>query len=175
MADHPFTNLSPDDAAVALRSYGRRYRDAARAAVVDLDGEVDDDRLDEFASRPGGDGRSAIDLIASVAERLEAARDETHAVLVSTTRPVDAALLQPALPASSHSGHLDDEVDRLDRAASSFADRVAEADASHWLVARPDSSGGTATPLDVLQATVAVAVATISDVERVLREVRGRR
>lgn len=174
MVRAPFDALSPNDAEVALRSFGRRFRDAARAAVVDLDGEVDEQQLDEFAARAGTDGRSAVDIVAAVADRMVAAERAVHSALVSPSHRIDADLLVPTLAVAEHSGHLDHEVDRLERAATTFADRVDAADASHWLGSRQGSDGTPATPLAIVQAAVGAAVAALRDVERVLREVRGR-
>ena len=46
MAGHPYTNLSPSDAAVTARSFGRRFRDAAAAAANSLDDEPDEAEID---------------------------------------------------------------------------------------------------------------------------------
>ena len=171
----PYSSLTPADASVALRSFGRRFVDAGRAAVADLDDEPDQDQIDEFASRPGADGRSAIDHVASAAERLEEIRASMRSALLSDTHTIDAALFDPDRVAPPvHSGHLDAEIDRLDQAATALAHEVDDADDNRWLGQRPTSTGGRATPLDLLRSGVEFTVHHLRAMERVLREVRGR-
>jgi hypothetical protein len=175
MATHPFTHLSPADAAVAARSFARRFRDAAAAAATSLDDEPDEADLDEVAGRAGNDGRSALDHLASAAVRLELATDRTRAALVDRNHQVDPALLSTdAGDAPSHSGSLAAELDRLERAGSGLAQVIDDADASHWNAVRATVGGGSATPLDGVQATVAFVLDRLKDTERTLREVRGR-
>lgn len=119
-----FSSLSPSDAAVALRSFPRRFREASSAAVVDLDDEVDQDQIDEVANRPGTDGRSGIDHVAAAAARVDAAGRTLRSVLVSPTRPIDEALVtdddgEPP----THTGNLEHELDHLDRACSGWPTR----------------------------------------------------
>jgi hypothetical protein len=175
MAGHPFTNLSPADAAVALRSFGRRFRDAASAAATTLDEEPDEDQIDEVANRTGADGRSAIDHVAEATTRLAAVHDSVRAALVNPNHRVDARLVATDPGEPSHAaGGLHPGIDALERAASALAHQVDHADASNWLASRTTTDGGTATPLQVLQAAVAFTLDRLRDTERTLREVRGR-
>lgn len=171
----PFSSLPPSDAAVALRSFPRRFREASSAAVVDLDDEVDQDQIDEVANRPGTDGRSGIDHVAAAAARVDAAGHTLRSVLVSPTRPIDEALVtNDAGEPPTHTGNLEHELDRLDRACSALADQIEAADANHWLVTRPTTGSRAANPLELVQSTVGVALDHLRSLERVLREVRGR-
>jgi hypothetical protein len=176
MAAHPFTDLSPADAAVALRSFGRRFRDAAAAASSgSLDEEPTEVEVDDYAARTGADGRSALDHLAAAADRLDAAREAVRAALVDAGRRVDDALLdlEPPEP-GHHSGSLAHELGRIERFAVSLAEVVEGADAERWLDTHATSGGGSTTPLAVVQTTVAFALDRLKAVERVLREVRGR-
>ena len=64
--------VTPSDAAVALRSYPRRYR----AVLVRPDNE---DRPDDVVRRPASDGWSALDHAAHVAASLTAAAEALSA------------------------------------------------------------------------------------------------
>lgn len=175
MPTTPFSSLSPSDAAVALRSFPRRFRDASSAAVVDLDDEVDQDEIDEVSNRPGADGWSGVDHVAAAAGRVDAAGRTLRSVLVSPTRPIDEALVTDGADETpTHSGHLEHELDRLDETCSGLAEQIESADADQWLVTRPTTGSGSANPLEVVQTTVGVTLDHLRSLERVLREVRGR-
>ena len=140
-----------------------------------LDDEPDEADLDEVANRPGADGRSGLDHIAAATARLVAAGRALRTALVSPTVRIDRTLIEAASPTSvsGHSGHLDAELDQLERAAVALAEVIDSADPNQWLVARPTTETGTANPLDVLRATVGVVLDHLRALERVLREVRG--
>lgn len=176
MAASPFSSLSPNDAAVAVRSFPRRFRDAAASATAGVDDDPDEPSVDELAARRGADGRSALDHVALSTERVEATAHALRSALVSPTQIIDQVLVDPEPSAGSaaHSGRLDTELDRLERACRALAERVDHADARQWLVTRPTTGSATAHPLDVLRATVAVVLDHLRGLERVLREVRGR-
>ena len=176
MPGSPFSSLSPDDAEVAVRSFPRRFREAASAAAVTLDDEPDEADVDEVANRPGVDGRSGLDHVATAAARLDAACRALRTAVVSPTARIDHTLLEDAPPASvpDHSGHLEAELDGLERAASALAEVTGAADANQWLATRPTTASGSASPLALLQATVGVVLDHLRALERVLREVRGR-
>jgi hypothetical protein len=175
MAAHPYSNLSPADAAVAARSFGRRFRDAAAAAATSLDDEPDEAELDEMANRLGDDGRSALDHVALAVERLESAADSVRAALVNTSHRIDSRLLAtvPEAP-PTHSGSLDAELGRVEAAGPRLAAVIDDADAGQWLGSRSIDEGGSATPLEVVQAAVAFVLERLKDTERTLRAVRGR-
>ena len=180
MAEHPYTDLSPADAAVALRSFERRFREAAKAAVVSLDDEPDQADIDEVATRPGADGRSALDHVVAARRRIADALPAVQKALVSPDSVVEPRLLdlEPAAAAatssSDQSSSLATEVQRLAVDAAALAERVESADAGHWTGVRSTTTGGTTTPLAIVQTTVAFAIDTLKSVDRVLREVRGR-
>lgn len=177
MASSPFSSLSPTDAVVAVRSFPRRFEQAARAAAAALDDDdPDESEIDEFAARTGRDDWSALHHIAAATARLEAVRPELRAALVSSDRPIEDALGDPSRSddAPSHSGSLAAELSRLERAASDLADELDRADSDRWLVTRPTRAASTAAPLDVLRATVEHSLDRLRSLEAVLREVRGR-
>ncbi len=176
MAEHPFTDLIPADAAVAARSFGRRFRDAAAAAAAaTLDEEPEQSELDEVAARPGADGLSALDHLALAADRLDAAQSAVRASLVDPGHRVKAELLDlEAAAGVSHSGRLEHELGRIERFGAELAEAVERGDAGHWVDERTTTAGDSTTTLAVLQATVAFVLDRLKAVEKVLREVRGR-
>lgn len=175
MAGHPYTNLSPADASVAVRSFGRRFRDAAAAAATSLDDEPDEAELDEMAGRPGDDGRSALDHLAAASERLARASAAVRSAVVNSAHRIDAGLLDLTVPTgSAHSDHLEAELARIEQTAPDLARAIDDADPSQWLASRSTTDDGSATPLQVVQSTVAFVLDRLRDTERTLREVRGR-
>jgi hypothetical protein len=176
MATSPFSSLSPNDAAVAVRTFPRRFRDAAASATSGIEDDPDEPTVDELAARTGADGRSGLDHVALSVERIEATTHALRSALVSPTQVIDHGLVdpEPAAGSATHSGRLDTELDRLDRASRALAEQVEQADARQWLVTRPTTGAATAHPLDVLQATVGMVLGHLRGLERVLREVRGR-
>lgn len=181
MAQHPYTDLAPTDAAVAIRGFERRFRQAVNAPRPDdvgdeafegLDADVDPE---EMVNRVGQQGRSALDHVALAAGRLELAASEVQAALVTDTHKVDHSLAEiEVVHTPSHSGHLEGELERLGKAADKLAHTIEHSDGSWWLLPRHTDNGGTATALELVQATVAFTLDRMHAAQAVLREVRGR-
>lgn len=181
MAQHPYTDLSPNDAAVAIRGFERRFREATNTPRPDDDGrqatpELDTDiHPDEMANRVGQAGLSALDHVALAAGRLELAASEVQAALVSDSHRVDHTLAEiEVVHQPSHSGQLEPELERLARAADALAHTIEHSDGSWWLKQRDTNAGGTATALELVQATVAFTLDRMHAAQAVMREVRGR-
>lgn len=109
--------LTPDDAAVAVRSFPRRFR------AVLARPEGDDDRFDpdELARRPGADGRSAAEHLGSAIAWLAAADESAR------TRT----------PVSPSSGSDDGRpvatlLDELETTATAAADRIDAVPNDQW-------------------------------------------
>ena len=178
MTDLTGANLSsmqPGDAAVALRSFHRRFRDAARTAVVDLDGEPDEARIDEMAARVGPDGYSAIDLVRTAEEHIEATSRAIEAGLVQDDATTAAAVTsRPDVRPGEASSGLDAAVGRVAAVAERLAERVEGADARRWETPIQVDDGSATTPLALLRELVAALVTWERDLTRTLRAVRGR-
>lgn len=170
--------MQPSDGAVALRTLPRRYRDAARAAsTTSLDSEPDDPAVDEMASRVGPDGISASDLVAAAAARSDDLDRWLRSALVSDAAIAPAALQAPDLDVSHHEGApaFSAAVEGLAGRLEALAELVDGADPSRWVAELPTESGGTTTPLEVLQHGVAALVSGERRLSPLLRSVRGRR
>ncbi|HSL57836.1 MAG TPA: hypothetical protein VK866_08335 [Acidimicrobiales bacterium] len=176
MADTDLAHVHPPDAAVALRSFARRYEEAARAALVDLSGEPEPDEVDEMANRVGTDGRSAIDVVVATARSLAALDRAVEQALVDDAAVVNADVLDTARRRfdAPHSGELATEIALLAGEADDLADRIDGADPHRWLHPTPLTGGGTTTPLELVREAVRTARQGLDDLPRILREVRGR-
>lgn len=177
MADLDLSTMQPPDAAVSLRTLPRRYRDAARtASTTDLDVEPDDVAIDEMAERVGPEGYSAADLVAAAVSHLEVLDRTLRSALVSDSVVVPRILLEgaPSIPHHETALRFASAVDELGSRCSTMADLVDGADAARWTTSITTESGGTTTPLEVLQKGVAVLVGWERQLAPTLRAVRGR-
>jgi DinB superfamily len=112
--------VTPSDAAVALRSYPRRYR----AALVRLDDEEGAD----IVRRPGPDGWSALDHAVHVARAFDADADALRRVGIVEDPSV---AVEPERRAEE-AGPVDDVLARLAAAAAAAADAVEHTRGKDW-------------------------------------------
>lgn len=115
------TSVTPSDAAVALRSYPRRYR----AVLV----RPDDDDAD-VVRRPAADGWSALDHAAHVAVSFDAVAEALRLVSIEDS-PVVALAPERRPDGSGHEG-IDAVLDRLAHAAASAAEAVEHIGGADW-------------------------------------------
>jgi hypothetical protein len=174
MASLPTDNLSPSDAAVAVRSFPRRFRGVLAPPEDDRveDGTTADP--DELARRVGPDGRSAADhLIAadgvlSLLDRaLEQVRSDDDPVLHPAVRDLrdtwwdDEHTPLPAL------------LDQLEQTADRCADRIDAVATDDWgrqvRVADADARVGT---IDLVREAVDVVAGHLRSAERTIASVR---
>lgn len=167
------SRLSPADAAVALRSFGRRYR----ALLTTLG---DEERPDDLVHRAGPDGRSALDHAAGVAESVATIGAALRSILVEDGPALPAgalgALAPPAVAARSDRREVEAVLDHLSLEATALADVADSAASEDW--ARTGMGAGDGQPqraLDVLRAGVAVGANGLRAVERALALARARR
>lgn len=163
MAGLDVSNLSPDDAIAALRSFPRRYR---AAIAVDDDADVD-----ELAGRVGPAGRSGHDALVDATSSLVVLTEAVRQVLRQ-----DAPLLHPAatdpsardwapppgVDVATLADMLDDELGEL----TSLAEQVATFD---WDRTGTVAGGGDVSALDLVRE----AVRTASEDLRVLEAAMG--
>jgi hypothetical protein len=128
-----FSSLSGGDAAVALRSLARRFRESFRPG--ELAGETV--AADVGATPPGG-GPSPLELVERAARGLVALRDATEQVLVRDDPELPADLLDRAerdsgapVPGGS-AGGLSAALGRLRDAAEGLADRAQHVSLKDW-------------------------------------------
>jgi hypothetical protein len=128
-----FSSLSGGDAAVALRSLARRYRESFRA------GELAGDTVAaDVAKAPPGGGLSPLELVERAGRGLAALRAATEQVLVHDDPQLPADLLdraardRPAPGAVASASALAGALDRLGSAAESLADRAQHVSLKDW-------------------------------------------
>jgi len=170
VASSATSHLSPDDAAVAVRSFPRRFR----ALLAQPGG--DDERVDpdELARRIGPDGRSAIDhllaadaVLALVDRSLEQARGDDDPALHPAVADLGGVWVDDAhtpLPAL---------LDQLAATATACAARIDDVPADDWgRQVRVVERDATQQLLDVVRDGVDVAAGHLRSAERTLTAVR---
>ena len=152
--------LSPQDAAVAARSFPRRFR----AAIVRRDDEESTESL--IRRRPADGDRSALELIADAAAAIDARRDDVRRILI-TDDPAVGAPVDPASP-----GTVDETLARLDGAAHGLAEAIERGRGDDW--ARTGTGPkGAVTALEAVAAAIHEGVHRLRRIDAVLRAVRG--
>jgi hypothetical protein len=161
------SRLSPGDAEVALRSFGRRYRAELRPVP-------DDDRTDELAGRLGPDGESALDVVSDVTRTLGLLGAEMRRTL-TLDRPVlhpavaDGGLRHWDAPAPDS---VDDALRLLDAELDDLLDTTGlAANGDDWTRQGTVADGGSRSALDLLKEAVRVAADGLDRVRAVLAAV----
>lgn len=152
-------SVTPADAAVALRSYPRRFR----SVLVRPDEE---DRADDVVRRPAADGWSALDHAAHLADSLVAATEALR--LVSVTD--DPLIAYAPERRSGTAGTVDSVLDALAAAAARAAEQVERIGGKDW--ERPGRVNETedVTALDVARHAVHEGVHHLRGAERAVTE-----
>jgi len=175
MASLPTDHLSPSDAAVAVRSFPRRFRGVL--ARPDETGDTDDGQQadpDELARRIGPDGRSAADHLLA-ADGVLALLDRA----LEQVRGDDDPVLHPAV-ADLRGSWWDDEhtplpalLDQLEHTAEGCADRIDAIATDDWgRQARVADADATVGVLDVVREAVDVVAGHLRSAERTIVAVR---
>lgn len=172
MASLPTDHLSPSDAAVAVRSFPRRFRGVLARPDETDDGQQADP--DELARRIGPDGRSAADHLLA-ADGVLALLDRT----LEQVRSDDDPVLHPAV-ADLRGSWWDDEhtplpalLDQLEHTAERCADRIDAIATDDWgRQARVADADATVGVLDVVREAVDVVAGHLRSAERTITAVR---
>jgi hypothetical protein len=164
-------NLSPSDAAVALRSLDRRYRAA-------FAGHEDDEAPDDLAHRRGPEGWTALAHVVAGARAIATCAAALDRVLREDGPELEPATVDPdRTPFDPQpSGTVDDRVSELAWEADALADRVERTGAEQW--ARVGVLRGqhrTVGALDILRTAVSAGVEHLRGSEQVLETVRAER
>ena len=160
--DVEYREMSPSDAAVALRSFPRRYR------ALLLRPDVEDDPESIVTRKPASDRLSALEHAATAAAVLEVAAEDIERTLVQ-----DRPNLGRPRPAPGRAAGLGATLERLDDAAGRLADLADRARGEEW--SRTATVDGQPTrALTMLQRAVGDSARRLRDIEQVLAEVKGR-
>jgi hypothetical protein len=156
--------VSPADAAVAVRSYPRRFR----ALLVGPDGDEEPTPEDLVLRRPPGGGWSALEHAAWVAEVMALAAEALERIRLQDHPSVT---VEPPAPAATELGAV---LGRMEEEAERLAQSIGRVDAHDWKRVGRLAEGGEASALDVARHAVHQGSHHLRETERVLAEVRGR-
>src|SRR4051794_35327990 len=162
------SSLSPADAAVALRSFTRRYRS------VLIPPEDDHELVDDPVRRAGASGWSALAHAAYVASAIHDTDEALRAALVRDHPGVTLPEIDPAVPPAT--GTVEPTLDRLKAALEGAATTVEHARGNDW-VRSANAEGGrsrTVTTHDIAAHAVHLGIHHLRQAEAVLKEVVGR-
>ncbi|HEY7072019.1 MAG TPA: hypothetical protein VH479_17970 [Acidimicrobiales bacterium] len=163
------SQLSPSDAAVALRGLERRYRGL-------FAGLGDDEAPDDVAHRQV-QGWSAIEHIVAAAWAIAAAERALTAVRTHDTPTLAAADVDPeARPKpGAPTGTVHERLSELALEATALADRVERTPPEDWdRAATVEGTGRKVTALDIMRGAVDAGVSHLRAAETVLNAVRRR-
>lgn len=155
------STVSPSDAAVAARSFPRRFR----ALLV----RPDDEDPAIVHRRPAGGGPSAAGHALAAAAGMAAAAGALGRVLTADDPTVD---LDPGPPPAAGEPALDVVLDRVAVAAGVLAAAVEGASASEWVRPGRLPGGEQVTALDVARAGVHAGAHHLRAAERTLARAR---
>jgi hypothetical protein len=158
--------VSPADAAVAVRSYPRRYR----ALLVPPDGEEEPAPEDLVRRRPPGGGWSALEHAAWVAEVLGTAADALERIRVQDDPTVEAPDQAAVAPATE----LGAVMEKLARESERAAQAMSRVVARDWTRTGRLPGGEVVTALDVARHAVHEGVHHLRETESLLAQLRGR-
>jgi hypothetical protein len=147
------SRLNAVDAAVALRSFPRRYRE-------ELSSFKGDDNIEAMARRIGPDGQSAVDITTDTVRSIELLSQALQQVLVHDQPVLHAGVIDAAERVWPDAGDesLDSLLHELDDAATKLGETVERTDAGEWKrTATVAGSDRTITALDVVREAVRTA------------------
>ena len=158
--------VSPADAAVAVRSYPRRFR----ALLVGPDGDEERTPEDLVLRRPPGGGWSALEHAVWVAEVLALAADALERIRLQDHPSVTVEPPAPTAGATEPGavlGRMEEEAERL-------AQSIGRVDAHDWKRVGRLPDGGEASALHVARHAVHQGFHHLRETDRVLSQLRGR-
>ena len=161
------SSIAPNDAAIALRSFPRRYR-----ALL---GPVADPVVEAQALQIGPEGVSAVDLAADTVRTWLIQREALRQTQVHDFPLFHPAVLDPA-ERNWHTAVVDscDSVlEQLTDLAGEFADDTGSVHGDQWYRSGTIAGGGSATALQILDAAVSVGADNLRRIERTLAAVRS--
>jgi hypothetical protein len=151
--------VSPADAAVALRSYPRRYR----SVLV----RMDDEAGARVVTTPADDGWSALDHAAHAATSIAAAADALRLVAIQDDPEI---ALAPERREAGDPGPVDDVLDRFAAAATTAAEQVDHVEGKDWDRRGHTGDGQSKTALDLARHMVHEGVHHLRAAERAVEQ-----
>ncbi len=166
------SRLSGSDAAVALRSYPRRYR----AAMQPIDGDPD---VEELSPRVGPAGRSALDFVCETTSPCASTPAAIHQILVH-----DEAELLPEVfdrlardrltrerpVTADHGAQI--ALAALDEATKTLSEAIESISGADWSRPAVTADGKRVTTLDVVREAVRTGAENLRCIDETLSAVR---
>ena len=167
MSSYDLSSLSPSDAAAALRSYPRRYRDGLRPLA-------DDESVEELASRYADDGTCALDIVADTVRTWLVQAEALRQIDLGEQPVVHPGVVDPAERhwETSSDDSLGELLDQLEEQAIALADRVDHIKGAAWNRTATTAGHGSVTALDVVRAAVRTGRDNLGAAEKALAAVR---
>lgn len=160
-------SVSPGDAAIALRSFPRRYR----ALVLPIDDPV----VEAEAHQVGPGGVSAADLVSDTVRTWLIQREALR-----QTQVHDFPLFHPAIldPEQRHwhspaIGSVDSMLVQLEDLATDLAADLGAIRGDQWYRSGTIAGAGPVTALEILDAAVQVGAENLRQIERTLSSIRN--
>lgn len=166
------SRLSPRDAAIALRSFERRYREA----TFSLDDT--DDEHGGLAEHIGSGGESTVTIVRRASRTLGLLQHALDEILDHENPELAAGVMDPSarLPVPPAGGDLATEVALLGTEAAHLAERVDHTRAADW--SRPavvEGSGQAVDALDVVREAVRTTSVDLRSARETMAEARAAR
>jgi hypothetical protein len=163
-----YASTSPSDAAVALRSFPRRYRSVLRP--------IEDDHVDEWAHHVGASGTSAFDHLVQASRGITVLHQALRQALNASEPPtLPPAVLDESARAfdTTQGGSVEAELDLLADEAEAMAATVADAPGAAWRKsATVAGGGGEVTTLQIAQEAVRTGVEQLRAAQQAFDQAR---
>lgn len=158
--------LSPADAAVAMRTWPRRYR-----AVL---APAQDEQVAELALRIGPDGVCALDLAVDSVRTWTLLDRALHDLRFADAPTLHPAVADPAARTwdSPAVESLESILDQIDDTSVALADAIDATPTEDWSRTASVAGGGTVDALSVAREAVRVGAENLRSIERTLSAVR---
>jgi hypothetical protein len=162
MAPIDLSTLSPAGAAIAMRTWPRRYR----AALAPLD----DDRIEERAHQLGLDGGDAVDVATDSVRTWAILERALHEIRFSKAPVLHPAVTEPSARRWDAPAHdpLESVLEQISDGASSMADAIEATPVEDWGRTAPSAGGGEISALDVAREAVRVGTENLRRIEQTL-------
>lgn len=165
MAENTVSNLSPNDAVVAMRTWPRRYREAFAPR--------DDGSMAEIAMRLGPEGVSALELAVQSVRTWILLEKALHDIRLTDSPTLHPAVADPSARAwdSYATETLESVLDQIDDASTSLADAIEEMPTTDWTRTANVAGGTEIDALSVAREAVRVGADNLRAIERTLAAV----
>ncbi len=168
MTSLDLSRLSGPEAAVAMRTYGRRFRQSILPIADDPDAE-------ELAQRIGPGGHSALDLVITTANTWVLLGQALHQVLIQDDPVLHAGVLDPheRVWDAPTTASVPEQLARLDDEATTFAEAIDAVHSPDWGRTGRIAGGPSVSAFDMVKEAVRTGADNLHQVETTLAALRA--